>query len=52
MKNASASKYSALAGPISSNADLVRAEEERLKRERVEYLKLKKQAQKALQLPH
>jgi hypothetical protein len=52
MKNASASKDSALAGPISSNADLVRAEEERLKRERVEYLKLKKQAQKALQLPH
>ena len=48
LKNISSTKVSSSTLPINSNADLVKAEQERLKRERVEYLKLKKQALEAL----
>ena len=51
-KNNLIAKASVSNQAIESKADLVRAEEDRLKRERVEYLKLKKQALEALKLPH
>jgi multidrug efflux pump subunit AcrA (membrane-fusion protein) len=51
-KNTLIAKASVSNQAIESKADLLRAEDDRLKRERVEYLKLKKQALEALKLPH